>query len=131
MIILQIDVDGILAFERKSQAPIARDGNGVAASSITRESVESVRDDVHVLRAGCLIEERELTVDPAHLEHFTIAAIAKLLQVFNFAAFSKTNRYPLRRKMLLSGRRPPASLFVQKRLSALLRKLAIRPDCNA
>src|SRR5690349_5621083 len=93
MIVLQVNVDRVLAFKGEGQTPVARDGNGVAPGFVAGESVEAVGHDIHVLGARRLIQERQSPLD-----------FADLIRA-----------------------QPEASLLVQNRLSALLRKLLIMP----
>ena len=57
--ILQVDIDGILAVERESDAPVAVHTNRATARPIAAQPMESVAGEIHILRAKRSIQTVE------------------------------------------------------------------------
>jgi hypothetical protein len=83
VIILQVNVNGILTVEPKSDAPVPGHAHGIGALPIAFELVETKAQKIHVLRLYGRIQSVEQTTDLLHVVTIKPARVVvseKLLQ---------------------------------------------------
>lgn len=64
MIVLQIDISSVLAFEREGYPPVSSDANGIPAASVAREGIKEIAGNVQFLRDFRDVEPLKEATDP-------------------------------------------------------------------
>ena len=103
MVVDQVDVNHVRAFEPEDDSPVARNPDRPKLAQVSSQPVEPPSGNSHHFRAGCLIQALEDAFDSGHLRRREQAAIASLVEASQTAVAKAANHETDLSSLLVGG----------------------------